>query len=97
VYVGRLALGAQQHELAQAHARVDAQGPIRDVAHLEHLPVRDTRLHERRGHVDHEPEAREAAAPLEKAAQVARQADEFTCDAVDRAARLEHVGFVEPL
>jgi hypothetical protein len=46
--------------------------------------------------VDHQAETREAAAPLEEPAYVRRQGDPLPRDAVDGAARLEHVGHVEP-
>src|SRR5262245_30300719 len=84
--VTRFALRAHQHELTEPHAGVDAQRTSRDVAHLEHLAVVDARLHERRRHVDHQAEAREAAASLEEAAQIPGKTDALARDAMDRRA-----------
>ena len=59
------ALAALEHDLEEPHACVDEQRPARHVRHLEHLAGCDTRLHEARGDVDHEAEAREPAAHQE--------------------------------
>jgi len=76
---------------------VDAQWTVGDIAHFQHLAVVDPRLNESGRHVDHQAQAGKAAPALEKAAQIPRQRDALERDAVDRPARLEHVGLIEPL
>src|SRR5438105_9672858 len=65
------ALAALEHDLEEPHAGVDEERPPRHVRHLEHLASGDARLHEARGDVDHEAEAREPATALEPSANVA--------------------------
>src|SRR5690606_1673195 len=90
--VDRASLGAHQHDLADPHAGHDLERAARDVAHLEHLAVRDARLHEGRGHVDHQAEAGEAAAALEKAAEIVGPREGLGGDAVERDAGVEAEG-----
>ena len=68
-----------------------------DVAHLQHLPVVHTGLYEGGRHVNHESQPRKAAATLEEATQVVGKLHAFARDAVDRGARLEHIGIIEAL
>jgi len=93
--VARVSLGAHQHELAKANTRMNPQRAIRDIAHLEHLAIRDTRLHEGRSHVNHQAQSRESAPTFEKSTEITGQLNPLSSDTVNRAAGFEHVGFFE--
>jgi hypothetical protein len=80
-------LGSHENELADADPRENSQWPVRDIAHFENLAVCDTRLHERRRHVNHQAESRESASSLQESTKIARQPNPLTCDAVNRAPR----------
>src|SRR5438067_1709045 len=75
---------------------MDGERAAGDVRHLEHLAAVDAGRHEARGDVNHEPQAREAAPPLEPAADVGRQMEPLARDGVDRLTGLQDVGVVEP-
>src|SRR5690606_1397933 len=71
--VDRGTLAALQDDLAETRAGVHRERAPGDVADLEHLTVRHPRTHEARSDVDHQAEPGEARAPLEPAADVARE------------------------
>src|SRR5262249_33233517 len=76
------ALAALEHDLEEPYACMNEQRPTRHVRDLEHLVVRDARLHKARRDVDHEAEAREPAAALEPSTDVVGQGDALAGDAV---------------
>ena len=80
--VDSAAFGALQDKLAQPDACMNRQWPAGNVGHFEDLVVVHTRRNETGRHMNHQPKASEAAAPLEPAADVSRQADAFARDAV---------------
>ncbi len=91
----RNSLGAHEYELAKANTRVNPQRAIRDIAHFEDLAVCNTRLHESRRDVNHQPKPRKSASSLQESTKIARQPNFFSRDAVNRATRFEYVGLRE--